>query len=230
MTDNPRKLVGVFATLLGVWLVAYWAWPESRAPVEFDARPPVVMSSAPASNAGAMSAPPVLTQVEPTRLPGAGNAAPVRVIEKPKFRDYLVRKGDVSFEAIAARPEVFGDRRLAGAIAAANPMVSPNKLIVGRTVLRIPLDPKNIQGREVTIAPPAAKAPEKQPDPVPAARATEVYVVQPGDTLSGIAKAKYGRSALWEMILEANSDVLTDPAKLRPGMKLRIPPAPKSAD
>lgn len=54
------------------------------------------------------------------------------------------------------------------------------------------------------------------------------YTVQPGDSLSAIAKQLYGRSGLWTLIFEANQDLLSSPSQIRPGQRLRIPPAPAS--
>jgi polar amino acid transport system substrate-binding protein len=54
----------------------------------------------------------------------------------------------------------------------------------------------------------------------------EAYVVQPGDTLSRIARQFYGdaRAASWQRIYEANRDVIgDDPGRLRVGMRLQIP-------
>jgi nucleoid-associated protein YgaU len=49
------------------------------------------------------------------------------------------------------------------------------------------------------------------------------YVVQKGDTLSKIAEEVYGDKMLYPQIFEANRDILSDPNKLKPGQKLRIP-------
>ncbi|MDD5504173.1 MAG: LysM peptidoglycan-binding domain-containing protein [Candidatus Omnitrophica bacterium] len=49
------------------------------------------------------------------------------------------------------------------------------------------------------------------------------YIVKQGDTLSHIAKAFYGKAAKWTLIYEANADTIKDPAKVREGMKLKIP-------
>lgn len=54
--------------------------------------------------------------------------------------------------------------------------------------------------------------------------ATKVYVVVSGDSLSKIAKREYGDANQWKRIFEANRDVLTDPNKIFPGQKLKIPP------
>ena len=56
-----------------------------------------------------------------------------------------------------------------------------------------------------------------------AAKATRIYVVKPGDTLSGIAKEMYGKAARWPEIFEANRDIIKKPNLIRPGWKLRIP-------
>jgi len=66
-------------------------------------------------------------------------------------------------------------------------------------------------------------SPVEPPPPPPEA---ETYTVQPGDTLSRIALHFYGQSSLWRLIFEANRDILDDPARIRPGMVLKIPPKP----
>ena len=58
--------------------------------------------------------------------------------------------------------------------------------------------------------------------------ATETfYVVKPGDTLWKIAEAHYGagKGAKYMEIFEANRPMLTDPDKIQPGQRLRIPDA-----
>ena len=51
----------------------------------------------------------------------------------------------------------------------------------------------------------------------------KIYEVQPGDSLSKIAKREYGDANQWNRIFEANKDVLNDPNKIFPGQKLKIP-------
>jgi N-acetyl-anhydromuramyl-L-alanine amidase AmpD len=58
----------------------------------------------------------------------------------------------------------------------------------------------------------------------PAAETWRTYTVQPGDTLSLIAKQLYGRASLWPTIFEANRDILSDPGRLHAGQVLKIPP------
>ena len=76
-------------------------------------------------------------------------------------------------------------------------------------------------------APAPAPAPVPAAPPVveaaPAPAAEQVYVVVPGDTLSGIAKKFYGKASLYMKIFEANRDILDNPDKIKVGQKLRIP-------
>ena len=49
------------------------------------------------------------------------------------------------------------------------------------------------------------------------------YKVQPGDTLSKISKQFYGDANQYMKIFKANTDKLSDPDKIKPGMDLVIP-------
>ena len=51
----------------------------------------------------------------------------------------------------------------------------------------------------------------------------EFYTVEKGDTLSGIAKKTMGNANKYMAIFEANKPMLSDPDKIYPGQKLRIP-------
>jgi len=51
----------------------------------------------------------------------------------------------------------------------------------------------------------------------------QLYVVKQGDSLSKIAEEVYGDKMLYPQIFEANRDILSDPDKIKPGQKLRIP-------
>jgi LysM repeat protein len=56
--------------------------------------------------------------------------------------------------------------------------------------------------------------------------ATDVYgyyVVKPGDTLSKIAKECLDSAARYTDIFKANTDILDDPDKIKPGQRLKIP-------
>jgi nucleoid-associated protein YgaU len=49
--------------------------------------------------------------------------------------------------------------------------------------------------------------------------------VERGDTLSAIAKKFYDDANKYPVIFEANKPMLSDPNKIYPGQKLRIPAA-----
>lgn len=53
--------------------------------------------------------------------------------------------------------------------------------------------------------------------------AVRTYKVQPGDSLSKIAKQFYGNASEYNRIFEANRDKLSDPNKIQPGQELKIP-------
>jgi nucleoid-associated protein YgaU len=75
---------------------------------------------------------------------------------------------------------------------------------------------------QVTVA----RAAPTQAPPAPAATpaaAGKTYTVQPGDTLSKIAKEHLGNANAYMKIFDANKDQLSDPDKIRPGQVLRIP-------
>ncbi|MBO7411898.1 MAG: peptidoglycan-binding protein LysM [Ottowia sp.] len=57
----------------------------------------------------------------------------------------------------------------------------------------------------------------------PAGTETRYHDVVRGDTLSAIAKKYYGDASKYPIIFEANKPMLTDPNKIYPGQKLRIP-------
>lgn len=57
----------------------------------------------------------------------------------------------------------------------------------------------------------------------------EFYVVQSGDTLTGIASRVLGSSSRYDELFEANRDVLASPDRLQLGQKLRIPGRGSSA-
>ena len=70
----------------------------------------------------------------------------------------------------------------------------------------------------------AAAAPKSAPAPAqPTAAPTINYTVQPGDTLSALAKKFLGNASEYMEIYSANRDQLTDPDKIKPGQVLKIP-------
>lgn len=57
----------------------------------------------------------------------------------------------------------------------------------------------------------------------PAPEGDLTYVVQPGDSLAGIALRHYGTTTAHDIIFMANRDKLRVPSAIRPGMELTIP-------
>ena len=51
----------------------------------------------------------------------------------------------------------------------------------------------------------------------------EVYIVQPGDTLSRISRKLYNTPGRWRDIYEANRDILPSPHAIRVGQELKVP-------
>lgn len=101
-----------------------------------------------------------------------------------------------------------------------------------RLVQRIAGEPKiaqavldNLVEENLRFLTQSGPAPQPTPDPSPSAE-PQSYIVQPGDTLSLIARQIYGQASLWRMIFEANRQTLSDPARIRPGQVLTIPPKP----
>ena len=81
-------------------------------------------------------------------------------------------------------------------------------------------DPNLIRPGEVLYIPPLSSS-----KPVPGSN----YTVQPGDTLSGIAQQAYGDGNQWQVIYNANTQVIgNDPNLIRPGEVLYIPPINKT--
>ncbi len=77
----------------------------------------------------------------------------------------------------------------------------------------------NVKGVEKIIADDL-----KVPAAAPAAVSKdEFYEIKSGDTLGGIAKQFYGKSSQYMRIFEANKEIISDPNKIYPGQKIRIP-------
>ncbi len=240
MSDTPSRIIGIACVLLGVWIVTYWVYQPVRAApkITLDELPqrapmpkPVVPDPAPVVRPAPVNLPP-----QPVPQPKPARTHKVQRIIEPQFRDYLVQKGDTSFERVAARKEVFGDAAKAAILGRANPMFSPDRLKPGVTVLQIPQDPDNIQGKLVWVdeaipdevivdSVPPKPAPPVPPTPAPEGK---TYTIQKDDTLWSISEKFYGKGALWPTIAEANKDVIPNPDRPPLGGSIRIPPAPAS--
>ena len=78
----------------------------------------------------------------------------------------------------------------------------------------------NIKGVEKIVADDLKAPPPKPEEPEEKA---EIYEIVSGDTLGGIAKKYYGSAGKYMKIFEANRDIISDPNKIYPGQKIRIP-------
>lgn len=78
----------------------------------------------------------------------------------------------------------------------------------------------NIAGVEKVVAD-DLRAPAPKPEE-PEEKA-EFYEIVSGDTLGGIAKNYYGKASQYMRIFEANREIISDPNKIYPGQKIRIP-------
>src|SRR5205085_4667680 len=58
---------------------------------------------------------------------------------------------------------------------------------------------------------------------IPDYRGFQLRLVQPGDTLSGIAEEFYGDASLYPRIFEANRNQIANPDLIFPGQSLRVP-------
>ncbi len=219
-TGRQRLALGA-GLLAALWVVVYWAWPVDRSPAITFADEPMeatIVEPQTTIQSPAQTPPPqpaAQTQPQATPAQAAPERPRVGVIE-PVFTMHTVKAGE-TFQSIAKK--AYGSAAMWSVVARANPRVDPRKLRAGQEI-RLPVDPNNVQG--LTIGDPADIA-------APRTTQSVEYVVQPGDTLGGIAKTYYNSSALWEVILDANRSLLTRPQDLRPGMKLIIPPDPRGA-
>lgn len=146
-------------------------------------------------------------------VPPASPAAPP-VKPSAGLDTYTVKEGD-SIAGIWA--SITGSERGWERMLEANPGVDPSRLKIGQ-VLKVP---------------PAAPARTPEATPVKSATGANAYTVESGDTLHRIANKVYGDSRLWKQIYEANKSTIgSDPAALKVGTKLQIPPksgaAPKT--
>jgi nucleoid-associated protein YgaU len=229
MTDTPSRMFGLVCVLILIWVGVYWLYEPRSGRGGIDT-PPVItrddttpVSIAPVQQpepSQPAASPPVVDASPPPTNPAPQPESPRTRVVPPEFREYVVQRGDVSFEAVAQR--VYNDRRKWDIIARANPFVTSDRLKPGRTVLKLPVDPDNIQGKLVTDTGGAPAAAQPAPSP-----GETTYVIQADDTLWSIAKKVYGRGASWRLIYDANRDVIKDPDRPVAGTVLKVPPKPK---
>lgn len=206
MTQGSFRLAMAVAALAALWIVVYWWTPAAPRPsIAFQPSPEPAPVEATPETADPASIEPL---VEAER-PG---------VQPPSFYQHTVARGDRA-ESISRK--YFGTEAHWQAVMRANPKTDFQNLRVGQ-VIRVPVDPKNIQGIKDQTAP-ASKDEEQAPVGVE-------YIVENGDTLTGLAHRFYGKASVYQWIIDANIESLgADGKKLRPGMKIIIPAAPAGA-
>lgn len=195
---QPAQVPGVTTLTDGGSDVASGAAPSGGVPlnhvVPADAGAPGTQPAAPIAGA----APLPLEQPAPVATPAAETI-------------YTVVSGDNLWKIVKKH---YGDGSVQAhidAILAANPTLS--------------LDESLKIGQKLKLPAAAAKDPARLPaEQQAAATGSRVYVVKEGDTLSTIASKELGSSKKWTEIYELNRARISDPAKIKVGMKLTLPP------
>lgn len=135
---------------------------------------------------------------------------------------YVVRSGDNGFWIIAERVYGPGKGKYWTLIQRANPTADTNALREGQ-MLKIPSLPSI-----ATRRPSAATRRADYGRVISNTDGKRTYVVAEGEAgLWGVSEKVYGKGIYWEHIQRANPKAR--PSALRPGMKLIIPPLPKTA-
>lgn len=137
-----------------------------------------------------------------------------------RARTHTVQQGET---IVAIAEAVYGDQRFYPQILRANPEIDPNALKIG-TVITLPEINTDASAEQASGSTNAAGASERATD-----SATE-YRVQPGDSLYKISVKLYGQADRVEDLYEMNkSQIGDDPARVKVGMVLKLPEAPKVA-
>jgi len=107
-------------------------------------------------------------------------------------------------------------------VIAGNAPTDEAKNRVWDTIKRVDAAYKDLRA-DITVDSSIARNTSSSLPPSPHLSDKQVYTVEAGDTLSKISQQFYGEANLYMNIFEANRDKLTDPNKIQPGMRLRIP-------
>ncbi|OQW94636.1 MAG: hypothetical protein BWK77_08895 [Verrucomicrobia bacterium A1] len=154
--------------------------------------------------------------------PAAGG--PVYVVQAGDSLSKIASKHGVKVNALREANKLSGDKILVG-----QKLVIPTGAKPDELAAPVVVEPSAAPEMEPAPAPMAPVAPAVEPPPAPApAPASPMsaaqdqpldYTVQDGDTLDSIAKLFIVRR---EDIMKLNT--ISDPASVKPGMKLKIPP------
>ena len=234
MTDSTPRIAAGLLGLALLWIGLYWWWPTSAEPRTVKAAGQAAPATADRDPAPPATPKPISNEStsEVDRAPdrpntdhasfehqtGPASAEPVTpeprrpVVIPPEFLEHTLAPGE-TFATLSLK--YYGTAAYASSISKANPLVSPASLKPGRT-LRVPKDPKNVQGLPVREPGKSPKGP------------TTTYTVLQGDSLSIISQRLYGESKHAKLIYEANRNTMKNEHSLRVGQKLIIPPKPGS--
>jgi len=100
---------------------------------------------------------------------------------------------------------------------------APSQEVKNKVWDQIKLVDPNFSDLNADIQAPAAAAAAAAAVSSSSTIGARTYEVKPGDSLSKISKEFYGNANQYMKIFEANKDQLSDPDKIKPGMKLSIP-------
>jgi nucleoid-associated protein YgaU len=222
MDDRSSKIFVGLCLLVLVWIGVYWMWePDANdrpritfaGPIDEEEQQPAETQTGPVEESIVHIPNKQEPVVQPTIITDLDNhSAPAEVIA-PVFAEYTVLE-DETMGTIARK--IYGSSARWEVIARANPRVDPKRLKVGQ-MLRIPVDPDNVQGKVV-----ASELTGEEPPSRPS-KVVE-YFVQSGDSLSRISERFYGSAMHARMIFEYNSGTLSSMDDLQIGQLLRLPP------
>ena len=188
------------------------------------------------ANKGAIKNPNLIHKGQVLVLPGsaahgegasAPTATPAPAQKSSGSSVYVVQSGDTLSE-IAGKTLGSASKWRAVWEANKSKIPNPNVIHAGQSLV--------IPGGAPQAEAPTAKSPEppKQDETKPPQQQPTgeffVYTVKPMDSLSYIAKVMLGDSSKWQLIYEANKDIIKDPGNIHPGMQLKIPGAAKAPE
>jgi len=135
---------------------------------------------------------------------------------------YTVAPGD-TLTRIARRHYGAGSKQFVNAIVDANRSIiaDPDVLHAGLD-LTIPALPGHTARRSATSSGPRATAASLDRTPVTTFR---WYQIKPNDRYITIAREQLGDAGRWREIYELNKGKFPDPGRIRPGVRIKLPPA-----
>ncbi len=224
MEDRSSKVYFGLCMLVLIWIGVYWAWEPGKS-----SKPHISISQPTQQSDPNPEIDPEPVQPDPAEIKDAEQSADQQTVEilppqsdpiqdnspkliPPEFTTHTVKQGEILQDIAKIH---YGKTSFWSAIARANPRVDPLKLRAGM-VLRIPIDPSNIQG--IISNPNATDDESSDPETI------VEYLVVSGDSLSLIAQKFYGSSRYADFIYESNRDVLRSKDSIRVGQTLKLPP------